>query len=79
VGIAGNTAADTRVMNDGSSGYGQVDYAYGFGRYEATAAQYTAFLNAIATTDAYGLYNTAMATDAAGCQIIRSGTSGSYT
>jgi formylglycine-generating enzyme len=78
IGNVGNPA-DTRVMNDGSSGYGQVYYAYNFGKYEVTAAQYTAFLNAVGATDTYGLYNTAMTTDPAGCQIIRSGTSGSYT
>jgi formylglycine-generating enzyme len=78
VGNVGNTA-DTLTMNDGSSGYGQVNYAYSLGNYEVTALQYTAFLNAVAATDTYSLYNTAMATDTAGCQIIRSGSSGSYT
>jgi formylglycine-generating enzyme len=77
IGNLGN-AADTLVTNTGST-YGQVNYAYSLGKYEVTAAQYSAFLNAVAATDAYGLYNTAMATDSAGCQIIRSGSSGSYT
>lgn len=78
IGNAGNTA-DTRVMNDGTTGYGAVSYAYSVGKYEVTASQYTAFLNAVAATDPYGLYNTAMASDEAGCQIIRTGTAGSYT
>ena len=78
IGNAGN-AADTRVMNDGTTGYGSVGSAYSIGKYEVTAAQYTAFLNAVAATDTYGLYNTKMASDTAGCQIIRSGTSGGYT
>src|ERR1044072_7955428 len=77
IGNAGNMA-DTRGKNDGTSGYGQGQYTYSLGKEEVTAAQYTAFLNAVAATDTYGLYNTAMTTDQAGCQIIRSGTSGSY-
>ena len=30
------------------------------GKYDVTASQYTAFLNAVAATDTYGLYNTYM-------------------
>lgn len=78
VGNAGNLA-DTLAMNDGTSGYGSVNYAYRVGKYEVTAGQYTAFLNAVAATDSFGLYNSAMASDVAGCQIIRSGSAGSYT
>jgi formylglycine-generating enzyme required for sulfatase activity len=46
-----------------------------------TAGQYTAFLNAVAATDTYGLYNTAMdtAVNFWGCNIKRTGLSGSYT
>jgi formylglycine-generating enzyme required for sulfatase activity len=36
---------------------GAVDYAYSIGKFEVTAAQYTVFLNAVAKTDPYGLYN----------------------
>lgn len=72
-------AADTRVMNDGTTGYGQVNYAYSIGKYEVTTSQYTAFLNAVAAADTYGLYNLQMTSDEAGCQIVRSGASGSYT
>jgi formylglycine-generating enzyme len=78
IGNAGNIA-DTRVMNDGTTGYGQVSYAYNIGQHEVTTGQYAAFLNAVAATDAYGLYNTQMTLDEAGCQITRSGSSGSYT
>jgi sulfatase modifying factor 1 len=81
VGDSGN-AGDTQVMTyyDGTTGYGSVSYAYDIGKYEVTAAQYVEFLNAKAKTDAYGLYNTLMGTDSAhGCQIQRSGSSGSYT
>ena len=71
IGNAGN-AADTR-------GKGSVGYSYNIGKYEVTAGQYSAFLNAVAATDTYGLYNTSMATDTYGCQIQRSGSSGSYS
>ena len=39
---------------------GAVDYVYEIGKYEVTAGQYTEFLNAVAATDTYGLYNTDM-------------------
>jgi len=75
VGNAGN-AADT-------TGYGAVAYNYNIGKNDVTTGQYTAFLNAVAATDTYGLYNTGMAgTNAAptyGCGITQSGVSGSYT
>ncbi len=73
VGNPGNAA--------GSHGYGTVGYEYNIGKYEVTAGQYTEFLNAVAATDTYGLYNTQMWTDGLGlgCKIQRSGASGSYT
>ncbi|MGA2033361.1 MAG: SUMF1/EgtB/PvdO family nonheme iron enzyme [Thermoguttaceae bacterium] len=73
VGDPGN-AADT-------TGYGAVGYTYQMGKYDVTAAQYTAFLNAVARTgDPYGLYNSNMAADASyGCGISRSVTSGTYS
>ncbi len=59
---------------------GAVAYTYNIGKYEVTASQYTEFLNAVAKTDTYGLYNTGMdtAVDARGCNIKRTGSSGSY-
>jgi len=39
-----------------------VGYAYRIGKYEVTVGQYTAFLNAVAATDTFGLYNPNMAT-----------------
>ncbi|NLX13940.1 MAG: SUMF1/EgtB/PvdO family nonheme iron enzyme [Phycisphaerales bacterium] len=54
-------------------------YSYDIGKYPVTAGQYTAFLNAVAATDTYGLYNTKMGTYDWGCQIQRSGSPGSYT
>jgi formylglycine-generating enzyme required for sulfatase activity len=52
-------------------GHGAVAVPYRIGTYEVTQAQYTEFLNAVAATDTYGLYNAAMA-------ITRSGTAGAY-
>ncbi len=81
VGNPGN-AEDTEVMQDGTTGYGAVDYVYKIGKYEVTAGQYTEFLNAIAATDTYGLYNEAMADVSdwvRGCNIQRHGSPGSYT
>jgi len=69
VGDAGNP-------ND-STGFGGVSYGYHIGTYEVTNAQYTAFLNATASTDTFGLYNTNMSGTSGG--ITRSGSSGSYT
>ena len=71
VGNLGNSADST--------GYGAVDYAYRIGKYEVTSGQYAAFLNAVAATDTYGLYNTDMNNSSSGCQITQLGTSGSYT
>jgi formylglycine-generating enzyme required for sulfatase activity len=72
--VVGNTGngADT-------TGYGAVDYEYRVGKYEVTAGQYCAFLNAVAKTDTHELYNTNMWTHSRGCKIQRDGSSGSYT
>lgn len=63
------------------TGYGSVGYKYNIGKYEVTAGQYTAFLNAVAATDTYGLYNTKMNTAnyEYGCNIKRTNMSGSYS
>jgi formylglycine-generating enzyme required for sulfatase activity len=58
---------------------GAVDYTYNIGKYEVTAGQYCEFLNAVAKTDTYGLYNGNMVGQSWGCQITRHGTSGNYT
>lgn len=71
VGNAGN-AAD-------STGYGSVAAVYTIGKYEVTAGQYTAFLNAVAATDTYGLYNANMWSNSRGCKIQQSGSAGSYS
>jgi sulfatase modifying factor 1 len=70
VGDAGNTADSTT--------YGSVNYQYQIMKYEWTNSQYVDFLNAVAATDPYSLYNTLMGSNARG-GITRSGVSGSYT
>ena len=62
---------------DGVYGFGAVDYYYQIGAYEVTNAQYAEFLNAVAATDPYDLYDSRMAGSHGG--IARSGASGSYT
>ena len=69
VGDKGN-AADT----GGTVGTGAVDYNYHIGTTEVTAGQYTAFLNAVASTsDVNALYNVNMYNNANGCGIQRTG------
>ncbi len=72
VGDPGN-AADTLVMNDGTTGYGSVGYSYNIGKYEVTASQYAEFLNKVAGVDTYGVYNLPMADTSRGSGISRSG------
>jgi len=72
VGNAGNAADVT--------GFGAVNYNYNIGEYDVTVSQYTAFLNAVATTDTYGLYDPSMAGTTQGNPgIIQSGSAGDYT
>jgi len=81
VGDPGN-AADSRY-----DGYGSVGYDYQIGKCEVTAGQYTEFLNAVAKTDTYGLYNVNMADPtmmppfhySLGCNIQRTGSAGDYS
>ena len=68
-----NNAADT------ADGYGAVGYGYKIGTYDVTLAQYAVFLNAVAKTDPYGLYNTILATNLNVAGISRMGNSGSYS
>ena len=56
------TVGDPGNVADPATGYGNVNYVYQIGEYDVTIGQYTAFLNAVATTsDPYGLYNAGMA------------------
>jgi formylglycine-generating enzyme len=63
--------------------FGAVGYVYSIANHEVTAGQYTEFLNAVAATDDYGLYNPKMDTDLFpawnGCNIKRHGSPGGYT
>ena len=70
VGDAGNPAD--------ANGLGAVGYAYAIGKYDVTIGQYTAFLNAVAKTDTYDLYDGRMATDLNVAGISRSGAAGSW-
>ena len=72
VGDPGNAA-------DSTTGFGAVNYVYQIGKYDVTASQYAAFLNAVAATDTYDLYNSFMASDFPTVGISRSGSSGSYS
>ncbi len=72
---AGNAA-------DPTTGFGAVAYSYTIGKTDVTAGQYTAFLNSVAATDPYGLYNSNLSTATNGtfaCGITQSGSPGSYT
>jgi formylglycine-generating enzyme required for sulfatase activity len=74
VGNAGNA-------NDPATGgvYGAVAYEYQIGKYAVTIGQYAEFLNAVAATDTYSLYNSSMANDLNAAGISRAGSSGAYT
>ncbi len=73
VGDAGN-ANDPGALNL----YGAVGYAYNIGKYEVTVGQYTSFLNAVAATDTYSLYNPTMGTESDIAGISRTGAVGNY-
>jgi formylglycine-generating enzyme required for sulfatase activity len=75
----GNPGNAGELSGAGAGGYGPsvtsgaVAYAYNIGKYEVTASQYTAFLNAVGGVDTYALYNTGMADTSNGSGITRSG------
>ncbi len=81
----GNLGNAGELSGEGAGGYGPdricgaVDYVYRIGTYEVTAGQYTEFLNAVAGTDTFGLYNTDMWSNSYGCKIERTGSPGSYS
>jgi len=60
-----------------STGFGAVGATYRIARSEVTNAQYAGFLNAVAATDTFALYNTSMASGLGG--ITRSGSTGSFS
>jgi len=77
----GNPGNAGESQNDGV--HGAVDYVYSIGKYEVTAGQYAAFLNAVAATDTYDLHHPRMDYDAdpsrEGCNIKQHGDPGSHT
>lgn len=78
IGNPGNPA-DTEVMTDDTTGYGSVPYAYRIGKFEVTVGQYVEFLNKVAASDPFGLYNTEMWNSEVASKIERHGSLGSYT
>ncbi len=68
-----------RPREGGFAYFGGVDYVYRIGKFEVTAGQYAQFLNAVAATDDYGLYDQYMNTSYANCGIEQAGQNGSYT
>ena len=85
LGITWTTVGDVANTADPLTGLGNVDYAFRIAKHNVTNAQYTVFLNSVATlSDPYSLYNT----DMAGPQpsrrsgnggIIRTGAPGQYS
>ena len=72
VGNPGNTPD----QNYGAAQFGGVAESFRIGRFEVTNEQYADFLNAVAPTDTYGLYNTFPKGEPLGIQC--SGASGSF-
>lgn len=83
VGNPGN-AGELSGAGAGAGGHGPdaivgaVDYEYNIGTYEVTCAQYVEFLNTVAVSDAYALYNGFMWMSNSGCKIQRTGSPGSF-
>ena len=75
------TVGDPGNAADPLTGFGSVAYTYQMGEFDVTVAQYTQFLNSVAKTDSFGLWNPSMTPESAfgSCGISRSGTSGNYT
>lgn len=69
-----DNAPDSRV-SAGSLGFGSVVYFYQISQYPVTTCEYADFLNAVAKTDTYNLYQ---ARSAISTYISRSGTAGNY-
>jgi len=62
-----------------SPAYGAVGYEYRIAKYDVTISQYTSFLNAVAASDPYALWNRNMSSNLNIAGISRTGASGSYT
>ena len=74
------TVGDPGNANDVRGTYqGAVPYSYQIGKYDVTIGQYAEFLNAVAATDPYSVYNESMGTDGNTKGIQRNGSAGAYT
>ncbi len=73
------SVGDPNNPPDPATGYGAVPYVYQMGKYDVTVGQYCQFLNAVAKTDPYGLYNSYMSTDYSTIKINQSGSPGNYS
>jgi len=62
-----------------TTGYGAVSYEFLLGKYETSIGEYTEFLNSIAKSDPYQVYNPSMAQVLLSAGILRTGDSGSYS
>src|SRR5215212_11219682 len=75
----GNPGNSPRVEGGATGGiFGSVSTAYRIATTEVTNAQYVTFLNSVAASDPFGLYNTNMGFLSRG-GIVRSGASGSFS
>jgi len=72
---AGNLADQSYGTN---RPFGSVAYDFSIGKYEVTNAQYAAFLNTVASTDAYSLYPATIKYPLTR-GILQSGSPGNYT
>jgi len=75
VGDPGN--ALDQEYDDGA--FGSVAYVYGIGKFEVSLLEYTAFLNAVAATDTFKLWDAQMETNLNVAGISRSGSDNSFT
>jgi formylglycine-generating enzyme required for sulfatase activity len=62
-----------------TTGFGGVAYEYKVAQNETTVGDYVQFLNAVAKSDPYALYNPSMGSDSVIAGITRTGSSGSYS
>jgi hypothetical protein len=72
------TSGVSGLVATGINNLGVTDQNYRIGKYEVTNSQYAKFLNAVAVTNPYGLYDSNMTSSVIG-GITQSGTYGSYS
>lgn len=82
IGDPGNAAQSAanraHSFGSGGDGFGAVADTYRIARNETTISDYAVFLNAVAKSNDYGLWNSSMGSNANIAGITRSGGSGSY-